>query len=190
MLTPKMGGIFDCRKYDQSGKLAHDQRALLADTDNVTFSALVPIDQVPDVFLVNGSLDEFAKPKASKREREAAQAENRQPVCDVVSVKFKIGANCKWFDKYAKPCERPTNAELEANRYQVQIDFTRKDKDATNALKPSGYWVNAIMISPIEQNPFDGQAFAADPNAGAQAPQTIPPTPEVDDDDHDDLPFN
>ena len=190
MLTPKMGGIFDCRKYDQSGKLAHDQRALLADTDNVTFSSLVPIDQVPEVFLVNGTLDEFAKPKASKREREAAQAENRQPVCDVVSVKFKIGANCKWFDKYAKPCERPTNAELEANRYQVQIDFTRKDKDATNALKPSGSWVNAIMISPIEQNPFDGQAFAADPNAGAQAPQTIPPTPEVDDGDHDDLPFS
>ena len=189
MLTPKMGGIFDCRKYDQSGKLAHDQRQLLADTDNVTFSALIPANQVPDCFKTNGELDEFARPKASKKEREAAQAENRQPVCDVVSVKFKIGANCKWFDKFAKPCERPTNAELEAHRYNVQIDFAKKEKDPSNPLSPSGYWVNCIMINPIENNPFSDQAFAADPNAGAQAPQNIPQPQDIDDDDPDDLPF-
>ena len=189
-----MSGIFDCRKYDQSGKLAHDQRQLLADTDNVTFSALIPADQVPDCFKTNGQLDEFARPKASKKEREAAQAENRQPVCDVVSVKFKIGANCKWFDKFAKPCSRPTNAELEANRYNVQIDFTKKEKDATNPLRPSGYWVNSIMISPIEANPFSGQAFEEEDNdpdtapASAQVP-TAPaaPAPEP---EKDDLPFD
>ena len=135
MLTPKICGILDCRKYDQSGKLAHDQRQLLADTENVTFSALIPIDQVPDVFKKKLTLktpvtemldkfDDFEVPKSSKKEREAAQAENRQPVCDVVSVKFKIGANCKWFDKYARPCESPTNAELESKRYMVQLDFT------------------------------------------------------------------
>lgn len=187
MLTPKMGGIFDCRKYDQSGKLAHDQRAMLADTDNVTFSALIPVDQVPDVFKVNGALDDFARPKASKREREAAAAEGREPVCDVVSVKFKIGANAAWFDKFAKACDRPTNAELEANRWNVQIDFTRKEKDATNPLKPSGYWVNAIMISKIESNPFADQAFeaGADPSDAAPAEaQTQAPEPK------DDLPFD
>lgn len=159
MLTPKMGGIFDCRAYDQSGKLAHDQRKMLADTDNVTFSALIPIDQVPDMFKPGGQLDEYAKPKSSKKEREAAKAENREAVLDVVSLKFKIGANARWFNKNAKPMQRPTNAELEANRYNVQIDFTRKAKDASNPLKPSGYWVNNIMISPIESNPFSGQAF-------------------------------
>lgn len=159
MLTPKMGGIFDCRAYDQSGKLAHDQRKMLADTDNVTFSALIPIDQVPDMFKPGGQLDEYAKPKSSKKEREAANAENREAVLDVVSLKFKIGANARWFNKNAKPMQRPTNAELEANRYNVQIDFTRKAKDASNPLKPSGYWVNNIMISPIESNPFSGQAF-------------------------------
>ena len=159
MLTPKMGGIFDCRAYDQSGKLAHDQRKMLADTDNVTFSALIPIDQVPDMFKPGGQLDEYAKPKSSKREREAAKAESREAVLDVVSLKFKIGANARWFNKNAKPMQRPTNAELEANRYNVQIDFTRKAKDASNPLKPSGYWVNNIMISPIESNPFSGQAF-------------------------------
>ena len=173
MLTPKICGIFDCRKYDQSGKLAHDQRQLLADTDNVTFSTLIPIDQVPDIFKKKITLetpvtelmdkfDDFVVPKSSKKEREAAKAENREPVCDVVSVKFKIGANCKWFDKYARPCARPTNAELESNRYMVQLDFTKKEKDLAQPLKPSGYWVNSIMINPIEANPFAGQAFKED----------------------------
>lgn len=186
MLTPKISGIFDCRKYDQSGKVPHDQRPLLADTDNVTFSALIPIDQVPEVFMVNGELDTFARPKASKREREAAAAEGREPVCDVVSIKFKIGANAHWFDKFAKACDRPTNAELEANRYNVQIDFTRKEKDASNPLKPSGYWVNNIMISKLEANPFEGQAFEAEANPSASAaPTTADPEEE-----RDDLPFD
>ena len=205
MLTPKIGGIFDCRKYDQSGKLAHDQRQLLADTDNVTFSALIKIDQVPDIFKKKITLetpvtelmdkfDDFVVPKSSKKEREAAKAENREPVCDVVSVKFKIGANCKWFDKYAKPCARPTNAELESNRYMVQLDFTKKEKDLAQPLKPSGYWVNSIMINPIEANPFAGQAFEEDNDpeneptvntpaaAPAQAPASAPAK--------DDLPFD
>ena len=205
MLTPKIGGIFDCRKYDQSGKLAHDQRQLLADTDNVTFSTLIPIDQVPDIFKKKITLetpvtelmdkfDNFVVPKSSKKEREAAKAENREPVCDVVSVKFKIGANCKWFDKYAKPCARPTNAELESNRYMVQLDFTKKEKDLAQPLKPSGYWVNSIMINPIEANPFAGQAFEEDNDpeneptvntpaaAPAQAPASAPAK--------DDLPFD
>ena len=185
MLTPKICGIFDCRKYDQSGKLAHDQRQLLADTDNVTFSALIPIDKVPDMFKKKITLetpvtelmdkfDDFVVPKSSKKEREAAKAENREPVCDVVSVKFKIGANCKWFDKYAKPCARPTNAELESKRYMVQIDFTKKEKDLAQPLKPSGYWVNSIMINPIEANPFAGQAFEDDNDHENEPPVNTP----------------
>lgn len=179
MLTPKISGIFDCRKYDQSGKKDHDQREMLADTDNISFSALIPSNQVPECFTTNGMLDTFARPRTSKREKEAAEREGRQPIEDVVSVKFKIGLNCKWFDKFAKPMNRPTNAELEANRWNVQLDFTKKEKDASKPLSPSGYWVNAIMISPIEQNPFTGQAFEACAN-----------DPEVDDDPQDDLPFN
>lgn len=211
MLTPKMGGIFDCRAYDQSGKLTHDQRKMLADTDNVTFSALIPIDQVPDMFKPGGQLDELVRAKASKKEREAAIAQGREPVLDVVSVKFKIGANAKWFDKFAKPCARPTNADLEAKRYNVQIDFTRKAKDPSNPLKPSGYWVNNIMISQIESNPFSGQAFEeggdddTNPDAspkdgalpgalavpGAQAPAATSPQANQGgtNEEHDDLPF-
>ena len=203
MLTPKICGIFDCRKFDQSGKLAHDQRQLLADTENVTFSALIPIDQVPDVFKKKLTLktpvtemldkfDDFVVPKSSKKEREAAQAENRQPVCDVVSVKFKIGANCKWFDKYARPCDRPTNAELESKRYMVQLDFTKKDKDLAQPLKPSGYWVNSIMINPIEANPFAGQAFEdnnPENEPQVNTPAADPAQAKAGDQFNDDLPF-
>lgn len=190
MLTPKMTGIFDCRKYDQSGKKAHDQRELLADTDNVTFSALFPINEVPEVFLINGQLDEFARPKVSKRERLAAQAENRAEVCDVVSVKFKIGQNVRWFNEHAKPCDRPTNVELEANRWNVQIDFARKDKDAANPLKPSGYWCNNIMVEKVENNPFAGQAFSPidDPEPEEEAAQAEHVATGAT--KHDDLPFD
>lgn len=194
MLTPKISGIFDCRKYDQSGKKAHDQREMLAETDNVTFGALVPINDVPEVFITNGKLDEFCKPKATKKERAAASQEGRDPVDDVVSVKFKIGQNCKWYDKHAKPIDKPSNVELDARRYNVQIDFTRKEKNAANPLAPSGYWVNAIMISPIEANPFQGQAFeeAEDENdAPAEQPEQKPKpkTESGKKEDDDDLPF-
>ena len=205
MLTPKIGGIFDCRKYDQSGKLAHDQRQLLADTDNVTFSALIQIDHVPDIFKKKITLetpvtelmdkfDDFVVPKSSKKEREAAKAENREPVCDVVSVKFKIGANCKWFDKYARPCARPTNAELESKRYMVQLDFTKKEKDLAQPLKPSGYWVNSIMINPVEANPFAGQAFEEDNDPENEptvnTPAAAPSQPTASAPAKDDLPFD
>lgn len=183
MLTEKMSGIFDCRKYDQSGKLAHDQRPLLADTDNIALSVIVPIGQVPDCFKINGEIDPMLAIRASKRERQAAEAEGREPIADVAAAKFKIGQNCKWFDKHAKAMDRPTNAELEAGRYQVQVDFTRKEKDPANPLKPSGYWANAIMLRLIEQNPFDGQAFeaAAEPEEDAPAEQA---------EYNDDLPFD
>ena len=138
MLTPKISGIFDCRKYDQSGKKAHDQREMLADTDNVTFSVLQPICQVSECFMSNGQLDEFARPRVSKREREAAAAENRQEVEDVVSIKFKVGSNCKWFDRYARPMDRPTNEELEKNRWMAQLDFTKKEKDQSKYCEGKG----------------------------------------------------
>lgn len=184
MLTPKMSGIFDCRKYDQSGRLEHSQRPMLADTDNVAFSAIFPLDQVPEVFKPNGELDPMLRMKASRKEREAAQAEGRQPVADVVVVKFKVGANTKWFDKFAKECKRPTNAELEESRWNVQIDFTRREKDDANPLKPSGYWVNCIMVAKVENNPFEGQAFEA--AADDPDPETVE---TADPNDPDDLPF-
>ena len=192
MLTPKMGGIFDCRAYDQSGKLAHDQRKMLADTDNVTFSALIPIDQVPDMFKPGGQLDEYAKPKSSKKEREAAKAENREAVLDVVSLKFKIGANARWFNKNAKPMQRPTNAELEANRYNVQIDFTRKAKDVSNPFSGQAFEEEGgYDDTDHDANTKDGALPGALTVPGAQQP--VAAAPQVNQDGAqeagDDLPF-
>jgi hypothetical protein len=72
----------------------------------------------------------------------------------------------------------------------VQIDFARKDKDAANPLKPSGYWCNNIMVEKVENNPFAGQAFSPidDPDPeeeAAQAEQAATAAPK-----HDDLPFD
>ena len=159
MLTPKMSGIFDCRAYDQTGKLDHKSRRMLSDTDNVTFSAIFALDAVPEQFMQNGNLDEFCRTKASKREREAAAAEGREAVPDVAVAKFKIGQSTKWFNRHGQACARPTNQELEEGRYNVQIDFVRRERDESNTLKPSGYWVNAIMICKADENPFQGQEF-------------------------------
>lgn len=158
MLTPKIGGLFDVREYDGKTK-EHSARRMKADTDNIVFSAMFAKDQLPDCFKVEGKADVMLKERASKKERNAAEAEGRQPNLDSFVASFKIGANAKWFNKYGKPCERPTNAELEEKRWNVQIDFARREKDDANPLKPSGYWVNAIMVAEIEDNPFEGQAF-------------------------------
>ena len=180
MLTPKMSGIFDCRAYDKTGKLDHKSRRMLSDTDNVTFSAIFALDAVPEQFMRNGNLDEFCRMKASKREREAAEAEGREAVPDVAAAKFKIGQSTKWYDRHGQACARPTNQELEEGRYNVQIDFVRRDRDENDPLKPSGYWVNAIMICKADENPFQGQEFE---------PIYTPDEPEPENEPND-LPFN
>lgn len=159
MLTPKLGGIFDCRKFDNSKKLTHEQRQMVGENDTITFNALLPIDGLDECFKTNGQIDECNKPKANREEREKAAAENREPKANSVAVKFKIHPNAKWFDKHAKPMQKPTNEELEAYRWNVQIDFTKKAKDQQNPLAPSGYWVNSIMAAKIENNPFEGCPF-------------------------------
>ena len=180
MLTPKMSGIFDCRAYDQTGKLDHKLRRMLSDTDNVTFSAIFALDAVPEQFMQNGNLDEFCRTKASKREREAAAAEGREAVPDIAVAKFKIGQSTKWYDRHGQACARPTNQELEDGRYNAQIDFVRRERDESNALKPSGYWVNAIMICKANENPFQGQEFEPIDTPDEPEPENSP----------DDLPFN
>ena len=181
MLTPKMSGLFDVRTYDGKTK-EHAARQMKADTDNIVFSALYLKDELPDCFKVNGAPDPLLKERATRKERNAAEAEGRKPMLDAYAATFKIGANCKWIDKYGKPSDRPTNTELEENRWNVQIDFARKEKDEANPLKPSGYWVNAIMVAKVENNPFDGQAFEAEPEA--DDPETAAAG------EHDDLPFD
>lgn len=185
VFTPMMTGRFNCKAYDQTGKLTFDQRKMLADTDNISFGVIFPINKVPECFMVNGKLDEFCTPKASKAERERAQAEGREAVADVVTVRFKIGANCKWHGADEQPIARPTNAELDANRWNAVIAFTRKEKVAGKPLSPSGYWANGIMVEKVDENMFVGKGFATP--AAPSAPATVDPTADPDNDG--DLPF-
>ena len=197
MLTPKMSGLFDCREFDGKTK-EHTARRLKADTENIVFSAMFIKEELPDQFKVGGVPDQMLKERSTKKERAAAAAENRQPVLDAFVAAFKIGQTTKWFDKYGHATDRPTNEELEAERWNVQIDFSRREKDPNNPLKASGYWVNAIMVAKVESNPFEGQAFEQAPEADAeqdsdedvQTPQTQPSTSaKVESEDDDDLPF-
>lgn len=198
MLTPKMSGLFDCRMYDGKTK-EHSARRLKADTENIVFSAMFLKEELPDQFKVGGAPDQMLKERSTKKERAAAAAENRQPVLDAFVAAFKIGQTTKWFDKYGHATDRPTNEELESERWNVQIDFSRREKDPNNPLRASGYWVNAIMVAKVESNPFEGQAFEQAPEADAeqdsdedaqkpQPPQSASATVESEDDDED-LPF-
>lgn len=197
MLTPKMSGLFDCREFDGKTK-EHSARKLKADTDNIVFSAMFLKEELPDQFKVNGVPDPMLKERSTKKERAAAAAENRQPVLDAFVAAFKIGQSTKWFDKYGHATDRPTNEELESEHWNVQIDFSRREKDPNNPLKASGYWVNAIMVAKVESNPFEGQAFEQAPEADAeqdsdedvQKPQTLPSvSADVKSEGNDDLPF-
>lgn len=162
MLTPKMSGIFDCREYDGKAK-DHAARKMKDDSQNIAFSALFMKNELPDVFKVNGQPDSLLRERATRKERQAAEAEGREAVTDAFAATFKIGQNAKWFDKYGRACDRPTNADLETNRWNVQIDFVRREKDPNDKLKPSGYWVNAIMVAEVDDNPFAGHAFEEEP---------------------------
>lgn len=170
MQTEKISGYFDVRKYDK--KVERKDRKIMAETENIAFNTSFPISQLPDVFKNGSQPDEFVKLYASRDEVRAAEAEGRQAVPDRASIKFKIGANCKWFDKFGKATNKPTNVELDGDHYDVQIDFKRRAKNPDDDKAPSGYWVNAIMFRKQDSNPFAGQAFEeGDPDEDAAAAQ-------------------
>lgn len=160
MQTGKQTAIFDCKQYN--AKLPKEQWRVLGDTENVQCTVTYALAELPDMFKQNGQPDEFVRLYTSKTEKENAQHENRAAVNDRAAVRFKVGANCKWFDKYGHACERPHNTDLDGKRFEVNIDFARKAKQPGNNLAPSGYWANAIMYREIEECPFAGQEFEKD----------------------------
>lgn len=160
MKTGKQTAIFDCKRFNQ--KLPKEQWQIVADTDNITCSITFARSELPDIFKINGKPDSFVTLYASKTEREDAARQNRETVADRAAVRFKIGQNCRWFDKFGKSCQRPANVNLDSKRFEVNIDFARKDKVPGNPLAPSGYWANAIMFREIDDCPFAGEEFEKD----------------------------
>lgn len=160
MQTGKQVAIFDCKAFN--AKLPKEQWKVKADSENVQVTITYSLAELPEMFKQNGRPDEFTRQYASRTERENASHENREAINDRVAVRFKLGANCKWFDKFGKSATRPTNAELDGKKFEVNIDFARKAKQIGNPLAPSGYWCNAIMFRVIDDNPFAGQEFEQD----------------------------
>lgn len=179
MQTSKVVAVFDCRKYN--AKLPKEQWQVVADTDNVTCTVTYPLADLPDEFKSEqGAPDEFCRLYASKTERENAVHDGREPQNDRVAVRFKVGQNCRWFDAHGKQTTRPANTELDGTRYNVIIDYARKQKKASDPLAPSGYWANAIMFERVDENPFEGKAFKPMDDA---APASAPAPAAEDDDD-------
>lgn len=170
MKTEKISGYFDVRKYDK--KVERKDRKLLAETDNITFNASFPINDLPAIFKQGDTPDEFVKLYASRDEVRAAEMEGRQPMADRASVKFKIGSSAKWFNKYGKETTKPSNEELDGEHYEVQIDFKCKAKNPSDDKAPSGYWVNAIMFRKQNANPFEGEAFEEEPEQAAETAES------------------
>lgn len=160
MQTGKQIAIFDCKQYN--AKLPKEQWRVLGDGENVQCTITYALSELPDNFKQNGQPDEFIRLYSSKKEKEDAARQGREITNDRAAVRFKVGANCAWFDKYGRKTERPHNTDLDGKRYEVNIDFARKAKQPGNSLAPSGYWANAIMYREVEDNPFAGQEFEKD----------------------------
>lgn len=187
MQTEKISGHFDVRKYDK--KVERKDRKILGETDNIMFVASFPLANLPEIFKAGSAPDEFVKLYASRDEMRSAEAEGRPAVADRASVKFKVGTGAKWFDKFGKATTKPSNEELDGNRYDVQIDFKRKPKDPSDDKAPCGYWVNAIMYRKQDDNPFAGQAFEEDAEPEATAEPDVIAETEHKDEPKNDLPF-
>lgn len=123
-----MSGYFDCREFD--ARKAYADRQMKADSQQVAFNMTFAPDALPE------SVAEFAKEFERK---DGAKA---------FAVKVKIGAKCKFFrkvDGVVKQVERPSNEELDGERWEVCLDFNALHGDA-NKKEASGYWSNGILL--------------------------------------------
>lgn len=109
------------------------------------------------------------------------------------SIEFKLSKTARWFNKFGKLVEKPTNEQLDKQRFEVVIDYKEitptevRNRD-TGMFNASGLYVNNIMFRLIESNPFEGQAFEDGGDEQETAP-TAPTTPEQTTPPAGELPF-
>lgn len=136
MRLDSVSGYFDCREFD--ARKAYADRQMKADSQQVAFNLTFSPSELPE------SVAEFA------REFE------RKDGTKAFAVKVKIGAKCKFFrkvDGVVKQVERPTNEELDGERWEVCLDFNALHGDA-NKKEASGYWANGILLVGTHSNMF------------------------------------
>ena len=137
MRMDDLSGYFDVREYN--AKKAPNERAFKSADSMVTFGVAFDPERLP-------------KELANR----AKTVQRKKDGTTYMLVKFKIGKNCKWFEKQGgrvKEIERPANEELDGKRYDVCIDYRELNGDPTKQ-EACGYWVNAILIAEAESNYF------------------------------------
>ena len=151
-LTEKLSGWFDVREFKEN--TPREQQRMKADDQNITFSAT--FDQCPQ------ALAEFAKQYTDANGNSKWR------------VSFKISPKCRWFDGNAQPVDRPTNLELDGQRFEVRVQYNTL-RPAPNAGDKAarGYWANCIQFERVNDNPFE--AFAPQPMMSQQQPQVAQP---------------
>lgn len=134
-ITNKLQGWFDVKIYND--RKPREEWKLRGDDENIAFTTTL---EDP------GAFAKFAKPY----ERDGKI---------YYRVTFKIGPKARWYDENAHEIARPSNAELDGEKFEVRIQYREVIPAPGNDKAPRGYWVNSIQIQKVNVNPF--QAFAA-----------------------------
>ena len=136
MRLDNVSGYFDCREFD--ARKAYADRTLKADTQQISFNMTFAPDQLPEV------VAEFAKEFERKDGTRG------------FAVRMKVGAKCKFFRKEngaVRQVVRPTNEELDGERWNVCLDFNALHGDSTKK-EASGYWLNGILLQGTQSDMF------------------------------------
>ena len=136
MRLDNVSGYFDCREFD--ARKAYADRMMKADTQQIAFSLTFSPDQLPEV------VAEFAKEFERKDGTRG------------FAVRMKVGAKCKFFRKEGgavRQVNRPTNEELDVERWNVCLDFNALHGDSTKK-EASGYWLNGILLQGTQSDMF------------------------------------
>ena len=136
MRLDNVSGYFDCREFD--ARKAYADRTLKADTQHISFNMTFATDKLPEV------VSEFAK------EFERKDGSN------AFAVRMKVGGKCKFFRKEngaVRQVNRPTNEELDGERWNVCLDFNALHGDGTKK-EARGYWLNGILLQGTQSDMF------------------------------------
>ena len=151
-LVNNIYGWFDVRVYND--RQPRENWKLRSYTDNIAFTATF-----------DAASPEAAQFAAHGKPYTDNSGNNR------VRVTFKISSRCRWFDENAQQVDKPANAELDAKRYEVSIQYNELAGDPDNPKSPRGYWANAIQFREAETNPFT--AMGTQTNGFPAPPQPL-----------------
>ena len=136
MRLDNVSGYFDCREFD--ARKAYADRTMKADSQQIAFTLTYAPDQLPEV------VAEFAKESEYKDGTR------------YFKVRMKIGKKCQFLRKengFVRRIKRPTNEELDGERWNVCLDFNALHGDS-NKKEARGYWLNGILLQGTQSDMF------------------------------------